>query len=351
MINPLCCLIILAILPTVALAADSSHGQIPNPKKTIVDHLNRTVEIVNNPCRIISLDPISTQIIYLLKAQDKLIAFDYMSKNNKWAHKIDPDWPKRQVLAYGKTLPNLEAVAALKPDLIIQGAFFRDQAAQMGKVGPLIAFDFHSRPAVDAVELIGNAIGKEKRARELIDYLNAKTTEVTKITSLIQRKDRPMVFYESYRSNTGGNPVLSTCGNKAYQHGLIEKAGGINLGEKFPAVWQAVDPELLLKWDPYVMIVPPAVQGQKNAAKRIETNPVLNMISAVKNRRYYVTPDGVISSTANSPEGIIGLQFIAKILHPDKFIGLNLENEVRAFWTKWYDYRLSDEEVNQILHP
>jgi iron complex transport system substrate-binding protein len=352
MINLFCCMFILAMQSTVLPAADSSYAQPQSTKKTIVDHLDRAVEIVDDPCRIISLDPISTQIIYLLNAQDKLIAFDYMSKSSKWVRKIDPDWSRRHVLTYGKTLPNLEAVAALKPDLIILGAFFHDQVVQVEKVGPCIAFDFHSRPAVDALELIGKAVGKEKRAQELIEYLDKKITEVTKKTNLIPRKDRPTVFYESYRSNAGGNLALSTCGNRAYQQGLIEKAGGINLGENFPVVWQAVDPELLIKWDPDFIVVPPAVQGQKNSAvQRIETNPVLNILSAVKNHRYFVTPDGELSSTANSPEGIIGLQFIAKKLHPDTFAGLNMENEVKEFWTKWYGYRLSDEEVNQILNP
>jgi iron complex transport system substrate-binding protein len=61
-------------------------------------------------------------------------------------------------------------------------------------------------------------------------------------------------------------------------------------------------------------------------------------------------PDGGLSSD-NSPEGIIGLLFMAKKLHPDKFSGLNMENEVREFYAKWYNYRLSNEEVNQILNP
>jgi iron complex transport system substrate-binding protein len=348
MINLLCCLFIL----TIHSRADSSKVQPQLASKTIVDHLNRTVEVLREPLCIVSLDPIATQIIYLLNAQDKLIAFDYMSRSSIWVRKIDPDWSRRQVLTLGNTPPNVEAVAALKPDIIIQGAFFHDQAVQLEKIAPLVAFDFHARPAVDAVALIGKCIGKEKRAQELIEYCTRKTAEITAITSLIPRKDRPTVFYESYRSVSGGNPALSTCGNKAYQHGLIEKAGGINLGENFLLIWQTVDPELLVRWDPYAIFVPPAVQRKKyDTQKPLQDSPVFGILSAAKNHRYFVMPDGVISSSANSPEGIIGLQFMAKKLHPDKFSGLNMESEVREFYAKWYNYRLSNEEVNQILNP
>jgi iron complex transport system substrate-binding protein len=280
-----------------------------------------------------------------------MIAFDYMSRSSIWIRKIDTCWSRRQVLTLGNTPPNVEAVAALKPDIIIQGAFLPDQAAQLEKVAPVVAFDFHARSTVDAVELIGKSIGKEKRAQELIEYLNKKTAEITSITSLILRKNRPTVFYESYRSGSGGTPALSTCGKIGYQHGLIEKAGGINLGEKLPLVWQPVDPELLVQWDPYAIFVPPNVQRQKiDTLKHIKASLVLNLLSATKNHRYYVMPDVGLSS-ANSPEGIIGLQFMAKKLHPDKFPGLNMESEVREFYAKWYNYRLSDEEVNQILNP
>jgi iron complex transport system substrate-binding protein len=343
MINLLCCIFILSIQLTIASAADSSLVQPQSTKKTIIDHLNRTVEVLNNPRRIVTLHPIATQIIYILNAQDKLIAFDYLSKKSNWVQKIDPDWAGRQVLTFGETPPNLEELAALKPDIIIEGAYYPKQVNQIAKVATIVAFDFHSHPAVDAVDLIGKAIGKERVAKELIEYINAKTAAITAITSTIPRQHRPVVFYGSFQSASNKGFTLRTCGNKAYQHGLIEKAGGINIGENNPEIWIALDPELILKRDPYALFARITLSDLKN-------NPILGGLSSIKNKRYYSMPEGELSFGANAPEGILGLEFMAKKLHPDKFTGLNLEDEVKEFYLKWYRYKLSHEETSQILN-
>jgi iron complex transport system substrate-binding protein len=337
MINLLYCMLILAIQSSATTIGSGT-------SKTIVDHLNRTVEVLNNPRRIVSLHPIGTQIIYTLNAQDKLIAFDNLSKNSKWVQKIDPDWAGRHVLTLGDSPPNLEELAGLKPDIVIEGAYFPKQVNQIAKVAIVVAFDFHSHPAVDAVDLIGKAIGKEREAKELIEYINAKTAAITAITSTIPRQQRPVIFYGSFQSASNKGFTLRTCGNKAYQHGLIEKAGGINICENSPVIWEALDPELLLKRDPYVLFARITPNDLKN-------NPILSGLSSIKNKRYYQMPEGELSFGANAPEGILGLEFMAKKLHPDKFIGLNLENEVKEFYSKWYRYKLSNEEAYRILNP
>lgn len=350
-------ILLLGFINTPVISDMAGTGAFPsdksqNAKIIIVDHLDRTVEVLKNPKRIVSLHPIATQIIYLLNAQDNLISFDNMSSACKWVHKIDPDWASREILTFGDVPPNIEAIAAINPDIVIQGAYFPGQVDQVEKVAAVVSFDFHLRSAVDAIELIGKVIGKEKRAHELIEYLNNKTKEITAITSLIAREHRPTVFYQTYQSSSDGNFVLNICGNKAYQHGLIEKAGGINLGENYPVIWQSVDKELILYWEPDVMFIRPPVRAKKNLTiKDLESNPVLNKLMLFKNKRFYIAPDGEFSSTVNAPEGIIGLQFMAKKLHPAKFAWLNLENEVKEFYSKWYNYRLSDQEVNQILNP
>jgi iron complex transport system substrate-binding protein len=340
------------VVSSPASKTASTTAPSQNERRTVVDHLDRTVSILNNPQRIISLHPIATQIIYCLNSQDKMIAFDNISKPRAWVHKIDPQWDKRQVLTFGDSPPNTEAVAALNPDIVIQGAYWPEQVDKVSQVATVVAFNFHSRPTEDAVDLIGKAIGKEKEAQELIKYIKDKTAAITNITSKIPREQRPTTMYETYQTVTGGGFTLSTCGNKAYQHGLIEKAGGVNLGENFPVIWQAVDPEQLLKWDPDVMFMRPPVEGQKNITLQdLKNDVVLNKLTLVSKGKYYLMPDGEFSSPVNAPEGILGLEFMAKKLYPDKFQWLSLENEYKEFYSKWFRYQLSDEEVAQIINP
>ena len=338
------------------LLAFSIHFYLhPAGKDTIkvIDHFDRVVEISKNPKRVIALQPIAVQIIYCLDYQDNLIACDNMTKVREWAKKIDPGLGKKDALTFGgDNPPNIEAIAALHPDLVIYGAFWPQHIEAISKVATVIAFDFHLRSTVEAVDLIGKSIGKEKEAKELIKYIEEKTKYVTDITDKIPLKEKPKTLYETYQSTSGGFS-LSTCGNKAFQHGLIQKAGGINLGEKFNVIWQIVDPEQLLAWDPDVMFMrPPDVSGQKSVTiKELEADPVLNKLSLVKNKKYFIMPYGEFSSSVNAPEGVIGLLFMAKKLHPDKFKNLDLEKEVKYFYQRWFRYKLTDKEVYEILNP
>ena len=46
---------------------------------------------------------------------------------------------------------------------------------------------------------------------------------------------------------------------------------------------------------------------------------------------------------------IIGIPWVAKILYPDKFQNLDLVNEVKEFYSDYYNYQLSDNDANNIL--
>ena len=43
--------------------------------------------------------------------------------------------------------------------------------------------------------------------------------------------------------------------------------------------------------------------------------------------------------------------WLAKVLYPENFTELNLEDEVKKFYLKFYRYELSDEELKGILNP
>jgi iron complex transport system substrate-binding protein len=324
-----------------------------NTTRTLIDHLDRTVEVMTKPQRIISLHMISTEIIYMLNAQDKMLAFDSTSAAGAWTPRLDPDCTNREVLSIGDTPPNVEAIAVLKPDIVIGAASWPEQIGQVANIAKIVAFDFHGKTTIEAIDLIGKAIGKEAEAQELILYLNGKTEAITAITDTLTREQRPKTVYGSVQSASSEGMTLRTCGNQAFQHGLIEKAGGINLGEDFPVTWQALTTEELLNWTPDVMFMSPSSSpGKKSVTlEDMENDPALHELTLVKNGRFYLAPYGAYPCVNNAPESIIGLEFLAKNLHPDRFGALDLKAEVKELYSRWYRYQLNDEELETILNP
>lgn len=78
--------------------------------------------------------------------------------------------------------PDYEAIAALSPDLIIVGGRSRPKYAELAKLAPTIDMSVDAKRPYDSakenIALLGRTFGKDARAKELLDKLDASTTAV-----------------------------------------------------------------------------------------------------------------------------------------------------------------------------
>ena len=101
--------------------------------------------------------------------------------------------------------------------------------------------------------------------------------------------------------------------------------------------------EQILVWDPEVIFV-----GRQYSPDLVLKDPRWRDVSAVRTGRVQVIPDGVFYWDSSS-EGVLLLQYMAKILHPALFQDIDLEREVRDYYRAFYGYPLSHEEVVRLL--
>jgi iron complex transport system substrate-binding protein len=48
------------------------------------------------------------------------------------------------------------------------------------------------------------------------------------------------------------------------------------------------------------------------------------------------------------PDSLLGIMWLAETLYPEE-VNLDLKDEVMAFYADFYNYRLTDDEVTQLL--
>jgi iron complex transport system substrate-binding protein len=68
----------------------------------------------------------------------------------------------------------------------------------------------------------------------------------------------------------------------------------------------------------------------------------------VRNKRVYVIPDGVFYWDSSS-EGVLLLEYMSQKLYPELFKDLDMKQEVKTYYAKFYHYKLTDDEVNKLL--
>jgi iron complex transport system substrate-binding protein len=180
-------LIVLATLAVALVAAvgfASARGSADFP--IVVHAANGNVTIKQLPTRIVSLSPTATETLFAVGAGKQVIAVDDQSDYPKQA-------PRTKLSGF---TPNVEAIAAYNPDLVIvsnDGGL----VASLQKVGVTVLLEPAAdtvAEAYDEIRQIGQATGHTKSATTVVRGMQAK---LTKLIRSVPKKSRHLkVFHE-----------------------------------------------------------------------------------------------------------------------------------------------------------
>src|SRR5207244_2288717 len=117
------------LLLVATVACGRGNRSAPPSRISALDDAGRTVALAQPPSRIVSLSPAVTELLFALGVGDRLVG------RTTWC-----DYPPaaRQVPSVGDGLnPNIEAVAARHPDLVVlyRSALDETAAAQLARLG------------------------------------------------------------------------------------------------------------------------------------------------------------------------------------------------------------------------
>jgi iron complex transport system substrate-binding protein len=185
----------------------------------------------------------------------------------------------------------------------------------------------------------------DKKADDFCIYLDNNVRRISSITSEIPVNQKPRVCFISSRS-------LNFYKHDVLVQTWIEMGGGINVAAEggIENAFSDLSIEDVEKWGPDIIIVSSAAQSPIEIKQKILQDPKWSDIKAVKHGKVYISPKGVYTWDFHSTETALQILWIAKTLHPDKFKDLDMAKEVKYFYSKFYCYDLTDDEVNRILN-
>lgn len=263
---------------------------------TITDDASRTVTIKAEPQRIVSLAPANTEIVFALGLGEKVVGVttydDYPAEVTKIAKIGD------------FTTPNIEAIAAAKPDVILATTGVQaDVLAKLEALGAtVIALDPQNLAGVySAIERTGKATGATSQAAALVDGMKV---DVEAIATSVEGTEPVSAFIEIAQ-----NP-LYTAGSGTLLDELITLGGGKNVVTQ-PS-WVAYSAEQVVKDDPTVYL---ATKGSMSDPAQLSQRAGFGELSAVKNGRVVILDDNLVSRPG--PRVVEGLKSIAAALHPE----------------------------------
>ncbi len=278
----------------------AKQGKVASYPMTFIDDLGNKVIISSEPQKIISLAPANTEIIFALKAEEKLIGVTTFCDYPEEAKKIEKigDF----------ATPNVEKIAALKPDLILAAGGIQEGIVEkLKKLGTqvfVIDPKNFSQLFLDLEEL-GKILKVEKEAKTLIKKIQSQKKAVEKRTKSLPKVK---VFFEIY------SQPLMTAGSDTFIDEMINLAGGINVGALAGKGFPQFSEEQLVKEDPDVYI---AVKMSMGNPAELTKRPGYANLKAVKKGKVYVVDDNLV--TRPGPRLAQGLIEVAKAIHPEAF--------------------------------
>ncbi len=261
------------------------------------------------PQRIVAMAPNLTEILFALGCADSIVGVTEYSNY--------PPAARQKPVMGTFWQPNIEAVVAARPDLVI-ALGFNQQAGLAHRLSRLnfntLTVGIEKIPQLfDAIEKIGTVTYKTADARRLIERLR---NNLDNISRRVADGHRPKVLYLIQIE------PLRVAGRQTFINELIELAGGENAIGSTINKYPPVGPEQVIASNPDVIIQPVMdvmEEADLTAGKQqlIEYFDRFQSITAVSSNRIYVIDGDTVSRLG--PRIDQAAETIAKCLRPELF--------------------------------
>jgi iron complex transport system substrate-binding protein len=287
---------------TVVLLAATACVDRPAPAAApaagalVVDEFGDTLRVGQPFRRIVSLDPTITEILFAIGAGQKLVGRSHWDAWPAAALRLPDLGPGIR--------PNVEAVLATRPDLVVLYASEDNRGAAARLRGAGVATAAFRVDQIDAFRrvtpLLGRLSGDSVAAGVTVDSVDRSLERVRAATA---GRARPKVLIPAW------DTPLIVIGGGSFVSQIVSIAGGDNVYGRRPERSPQVTLEDVVRRDPDVILIGP------ERRERYVTDPRWRSLRAVRDGRV-LTMDTALVWRASTRMGEAAAS-IARLLHPD----------------------------------
>lgn len=325
--------------------------------RTIIDQNGRKVEIPEKINKVVmTAFPLPAVYYALTGSCDKIVGIHPGCKGTLRDSMLGMMAPELMNAATGfvrgKDL-NIEELLKLKPDIVIFWGLYPKQVEQFDAIGiPAIAV--HTIKNGNALEtlqswlnLLGQIFGKEEKAPGLIAYSYETIGMIYSRLWEVSQKKKPRALILFYHSAEG----ISVTGTGYYSQFWLQSTGAVNVAESISGR-VGVNMEQIYKWNPDIVYIS---NFSNTMPEDILNNTIegqdWSKIKAVKDGRVYKIPLGIYKWVPPSTDVPLMLKWLAQKHHPKLFGDYTMEKELKTYYSRFYNYKLSEKQVERILYP
>lgn len=314
--------------------------------RTVTDSVGRSVSLPREIDSISCVCPFSGPMIVLFGYGDQLTTG---CKNMTRSALLNSICPGISDLTVAKNSGSLNAEAILEhgADVIFvdQGTYEdADQRSKLDAIGiPYVVVGYETLDEqLDAVAVIGAALGTEEEAARYIDWANSIMSRVEEGCRDIPDSEKPRIYHsvnEAVRTDYQGSICAEWIALTGAENVSLA-SGGLTLeGDKAYTTL-----EQIYVWEPDLMIC-----NEAGVDDYILSDAKWTGLKCVEEGRVYQIPIGTSRmGHPTSTETPLALLWLAELLYPDHF-DIDFSQELKDYYREFYDYQIDEETVDAIL--
>lgn len=329
-----------------SLAANAEEGET----YIFTDSTGREVELPREITRAASAGPLANVMIYGVKPE-VLVGWSSAPSESakKYIDEVYWDLPEYGKLYGNSDDFNREALMASDPQVIIDvGEWDEDYKTDLDELQeqlgiPVILIECNLEQNPSAYRLMGEVLGEEARGEELGAYCEEVLNDALEKAASIPEADRKTIYYAE------GETGLSTILSGTIHAQIFELIGAEIVVDANDAQVQQgggeVSLEQVLAWEPDVIMF---VKG--SIFDTVSEDASWAALTAISSDNYYEIPTEPYNWLGRppGPNRMVGVRWLGNLIYPDVF-DYDIEQEVKDFYSLFYRYELTDEEVAEML--
>jgi iron complex transport system substrate-binding protein len=336
--------------PSEASGASGVDKAAESGELTLTDGFGREVTIPESVEQVVCSGAGCLRYLVYLQAQDYVVGVDSIEKEKSEFEGrpyalANPQFKDYPLIGEFRGKDDPEKIIAINPQVILKtGASGQptatnsaDADALQNKTGvPVVMFPYGSlkneeqkAQMYSSLRIMGKVVGKQERAEQIVNYINATMKDLENRTADIPESERKTVYVGGV-SSAGAHGIIST--EPAYAPFLWVNAKNVAAG--MGTDHADIAKEALVDWDPeYIFIDIGTLQlGNEGAIGELKNDTSLAGLSAVKNKKVYgVIPYNYYSTNYESV--LANAYFIGKVLYPDRFKDIDPEAKADEIYT------------------
>ncbi|WP_209451710.1 ABC transporter substrate-binding protein [Lactimicrobium massiliense] len=346
---------------TASASASASASAIP-AEVTITDHADRTVTVPTDPEKVAILDiyPLPSLLTVYLNSADSIVAMEPVSMNAAKAGILSQLYP--DILNVNTDIMNgddvnMEALAALQPDVVFYNAAKKDEAQQLEDAGLTAVGISATKFSYDAIKTYQEWMSlldqiypdyAGKRGTQAGDYASQVYNDVQDKVKDVTDKQKVLFLYQY------DDTAMVTSSSKFFGQWWCDAVGAANVAQDVPAdnMNAKITMEQVYEWNPDVIII---TNFTKTTPDDLYNNAVgsddWSSVKAVQDKRVYKMPLGVYRTYTPGIDTPLTLEWLAQAVYPDLFSDVDVASDVRDYYNKLFGVTLTDDQISAMYTP